>query len=107
MVRWFTDAVEASGTLLPKYHCGRSAPSGWVGQEQARNGPDGGRLARLLAVLMGLQAGLPALFFDRLAGRRRQQYFAAVRAGLGRDYEPMAQMFSAVIERTLQIHRPH
>jgi cell filamentation protein len=66
-----------------------------------------GRVARMLAVLMGLQAGLPALFFDRLAGRRRQRYFAAVRAGLGRDYEPMAQMFSAVIERTLQIHRPH
>jgi cell filamentation protein len=66
-----------------------------------------GRLARLLAVLMGLQAGLPALFFDRLAGRRRQQYFAAVLVGLGRDYEPMAQMFSAVIERTLQIHQPH
>jgi cell filamentation protein len=64
-----------------------------------------GRAARLLAVFMGLQAGLPALFFDRLAGRRRQQYFAAVRAGLGRDYEPMAQMFNAVIERTLQIHR--
>jgi cell filamentation protein len=66
-----------------------------------------GRVARLLAVLMGLQAGLPPLFFDRLAGRRRQRYFAAVRAGLERDYEPMAQMFSAVIERTLQIHRPH
>ena len=64
-----------------------------------------GRVARLLAVLMGLQAGLPALFFDRLAGRRRQQYFAAVRAGLGGDYEPMAQMFNAVIERTLQVHR--
>ena len=63
-----------------------------------------GRTARLLAVLMGLQAGLPALFFDKLSGRKRQQYFAAVHAGLDRNYEPMAEMFSAVIQRTLQIH---
>lgn len=63
-----------------------------------------GRVARILAVLMGLQAGLPALVFDRLSGKRRQEYFAAVRAGLDRDYAPMAQLFIAVIERTLQIH---
>jgi cell filamentation protein len=63
-----------------------------------------GRVARILAVLMGLQAGLPALYFDKLSGRRRQQYFAAVRAGLDRNYEPMAKLFTAVIERTLQIH---
>lgn len=63
-----------------------------------------GRAARILAVLMGLQAGLPPLYFDKLSGRRRQEYFAAVRAGLDRNYEPMAELFSAVIERTLQIH---
>jgi cell filamentation protein len=63
-----------------------------------------GRVARILAVLMGLQAGLPALFFDKLSGRKRQQYFAAVRAGLERNYDPMAKLFSAVIQRTLQIH---
>ena len=63
-----------------------------------------GRVARILAVLMGLQAGLPALYFDKLAGRTRQRYFAAVRAGLDRNYEPMARLFNAVIERTLQIH---
>lgn len=63
-----------------------------------------GRAARILAVLMGLQAGLPALYFDKLSGRRRREYFAAVRAGLDRNYEPMAELFSAVIERTLQIH---
>lgn len=64
-----------------------------------------GRVARLLAVLMGLQAGLPSLFFDKLSGKKREQYFAAVRAGLERDYDPMVEMFSAVIQRTLQIHR--
>lgn len=63
-------------------------------------------MARLLAVLMGLQAGLPALFFDRLTGQYRQQYFAAVRAGLDRNYEPMAAIFNAVVQRTSEIHRP-
>jgi len=63
-----------------------------------------GRTARLLAVLMGLQAGLPALLFENLSGRKRKQYFAAVQAGLDRNYEPMAEMFNGVIWRTLQIH---
>ncbi len=63
-----------------------------------------GRVARILAVLMGLQAGLPALYFDKLSGQKRLEYFAAVRAGLDRNYGPMATLFSAVIQRTLQIH---
>jgi cell filamentation protein len=63
-----------------------------------------GRVARILAVLMGLQAGLPALYFDKLSGQKRQEYFAAVRAGLARNYEPMTELFIAVIERTLKIH---
>ena len=63
-----------------------------------------GRVARILAVLMGLQAGLPALYFDKLSGSKRQQYFAAVRAGIERNYDPMAELFSAVIQRTFQIH---
>lgn len=63
-----------------------------------------GRLARILAVLMGLQAGLPSLAFDEFLGRKRQQYIAAVQAGLTHNYEPMAEMFSAVIERTMRRH---
>jgi cell filamentation protein len=63
-----------------------------------------GRVGRLLSVLMGLQAGLPPLYFDKLSGRKREQYFAAVRVGLDRNYEPMMRMFISVIERTLQIH---
>lgn len=39
-----------------------------------------GRLGRLLATLMGLQAGLPLLNFSEMAGRRKEEYFAAVRA---------------------------
>jgi cell filamentation protein len=63
-----------------------------------------GRVARLLAVLMGLQAGLPALYFERFSGPNRQRYFAAVRTGLDRNYEPMQGLFIGVIERTLRIH---
>lgn len=60
-----------------------------------------GRVGRLLAVLMGLQAGLPPLDFGNIEGRKRQKYFAAVRAGMDRDYEPMEKVFSDVIGRTL------
>jgi cell filamentation protein len=35
--------------------------------------------------------------------RTRQEYFAAVRAGLDRNYEPMERIFSAVIRRTLRV----
>lgn len=61
-----------------------------------------GRVGRLLAVAMGLQAGLPPLDFGGVKGAQRQQYFVAVRAGLGRNYEPMKKVFSGVIRRTLR-----
>jgi len=57
-----------------------------------------GRLGRLLATLMGLQAGLPLLDFSEMAGWRKEEYFAAVRAGLDRDYQPMIRLFIDVIE---------
>ena len=59
-----------------------------------------GRAGRLLAILMGLQAKLPPLDFSGVKGKKRQQYFAAVRAGLGRDYEPMKRIFSDVVHRS-------
>ncbi len=40
-----------------------------------------GRLGRLLATLMGLQAGLPLLDFSEMDGWRKKEYFAVV----GRD----------------------
>jgi len=61
-----------------------------------------GRCARLLATLMGLQAGLPPLEFGGIGGRARQRYIAAVHAGLDRNYGPMAEVFRAVISRTLR-----
>lgn len=60
-----------------------------------------GRIARLLSVLMALQAGLPPLDFSELQGAKREEYFAAVRAGMDRNYQPMETIFSGIIERTL------
>jgi cell filamentation protein len=59
-----------------------------------------GRLGRLLATVMGLQAGLPPLDFSDLAGKRREEYFAAVRARLDRDYRPMTKLFTDLIRRS-------
>lgn len=60
-----------------------------------------GRLGRVVATLMALQAGLPVLDFNGLDGARREEYFAAVRAGLDRDYLPMERLFADVIEKSL------
>jgi len=61
-----------------------------------------GRCSRLLATLMGLQAGLPALDFGGIRGKTKQRYIAAVHAALSRDYQPMAGIFRGVIARTLR-----
>lgn len=60
-----------------------------------------GRIARLLSVLMALQAGLPPLDFSEIQEAKRDEYFAAVQAGMDRDYKPMERIFNGVIERTL------
>lgn len=57
-----------------------------------------GRVARLLAVLMALQAGVQRPEFDLVLERRRAEYFAAVRAGLDRDYEPMRRIIVPAID---------
>jgi cell filamentation protein len=62
-----------------------------------------GRAGRLLAILMGLQARLPPLDFTGLVGKKRQEYFKAVRAGLSRDYGPMERVFSDVVRRTRRV----
>jgi len=61
-----------------------------------------GRVARLVATLMALQAGLPVLDFGGLKGKKRQEYFMAVRAGLNGQYGPMMKIFKSVIKRTLK-----
>ena len=59
-----------------------------------------GRLARLLAMLMGLQAGLPILLFDAMEADGHQAYFAAIHAGMERNYHPMQAIFAMIIEQS-------
>jgi cell filamentation protein len=59
-----------------------------------------GRLARLLALLMALQAGLPPLDFGPLSGRGRHAYIGGIHAAMDRDYAPLAAMLARVIERS-------
>jgi len=61
-----------------------------------------GRLARLLALLMALQAGLPPLDFSPLSGRGKRAYIAGIHAAMGRDYAPLTGVFACVIERSRQ-----
>jgi cell filamentation protein len=61
-----------------------------------------GRLARLLALLMGLQAELPPLDFSPMEGRGKKRYIAAIHAAMGKDYRPMTEIFERVIARTLK-----
>lgn len=64
-----------------------------------------GRVARILSALMALQAGLPSLDFRGIKGKRRKEYFAAVRAGMDKNYVPMEKVFNAVISRTLRTQK--
>lgn len=59
-----------------------------------------GRLSRLLALLMGLQAGLPPLDFSPLDGHGKRRYIAGIHAALGNDYSLLEGMFRRVIDRT-------
>lgn len=60
-----------------------------------------GRIARLLATLMALQAGLPLLNFGSIQGQFKSKYFQAVQYGLDRNYEPMKKIFEEVIKKTI------
>lgn len=61
-----------------------------------------GRMARLLSILMGWQANLPTLNFSNIAGKRKKEYFAAVRNGVTRNYKPMEKIFESIIQTTLR-----
>lgn len=60
-----------------------------------------GRVSRVLSTLMALQAGLPLLDFSLIADEKKEDYFAAVRAGLDRNYRPMERIFAEIIERSV------
>ena len=59
-----------------------------------------GRLARVLALLMALQAGLPPLNFSPLTGRGKRIYIAAIHTAMDRNYSPLTALFLRVIERS-------
>lgn len=61
-----------------------------------------GRCGRLLAMLTGLQAGLPPLDFGGLRGAKKRGYIAAVHSAMDRNYEPMTAVFREMIVRTLR-----
>ena len=61
-----------------------------------------GRLARLLALLMALQARLPPLDFSPMLGRGRLRYIGGIHAAMGRDYRPLAAVFQKIIVRSKQ-----
>ncbi len=60
-----------------------------------------GRISRLLAILMALQAGLPILDFSDIKGKRREAYFGAVQEGMKRNYKLMEEIFRKVIETSV------
>jgi hypothetical protein len=45
------------------------------------------------------------LIFDEMEGECREAYFAAVRAGAGRDYQPMADIFGRIIAQSREDQR--
>jgi cell filamentation protein len=61
-----------------------------------------GRIARMLAILMGLQAGLPPLDFSDMTGEGKKEYIKAVQSGMNRDYKLMEKIFADVIRKTLR-----
>ena len=61
-----------------------------------------GRLARLLALLMALQAGLSPLDVSPMLGRGRRIYIGGIHAAMGRNYQPLAAMFEKTIARSKQ-----
>lgn len=58
-----------------------------------------GRLARLLATIMALQAGVPLLDFGEMV-RRKDRYIEAVHLGHAGDYRPMQRIFFSVLENS-------
>lgn len=62
-----------------------------------------GRLARMLALLMGLQANLPPFDFTSMAGRGKRAYIIAIHAAMGADYAPLKSLCLRIIDRSQRI----
>ena len=56
-----------------------------------------GRVGRLFAWMMAKQAGLHQLDFGLIRGKLKQNYVAAVREGLQKNYKPMEEIFTRLV----------
>ena len=61
-----------------------------------------GRMARLLSILMALQAGLPVLDFEGIQGKAMKEYIIAIQTGLKKNYQLMKEIFLGVIEKSIK-----
>jgi cell filamentation protein len=64
-----------------------------------------GRTTRVLASLMASQAGLPILDFGDINGKKKHNYFSAIRRGLYGDYKPMEELFAQIMLRSVKVGR--
>jgi cell filamentation protein len=55
----------------------------------------------MLATVMAVQAGYPPLDFGGIHGKKKEACFAAIQAGMDRNYEPMKGIVSEAIGRTV------
>lgn len=60
-----------------------------------------GRLGRVLATVMALQANMPVLDFEILE-RDKERYIQAIHAGHAGEYEPMKLLFSDVLNYSIE-----
>ncbi len=56
-----------------------------------------GRVGRVLATLMAVQAGFPPLNFEIIEKRKHEEYIAAVQASVGQNYGPMEEIFRLIL----------
>ena len=61
-----------------------------------------GRLARILATLMAIQAELPLLDFTDIKGPIQTRYYRGVQTGLDRNYVPMKEIFDLILDRSMK-----
>jgi len=55
-------------------------------------------VARVLSALMALQAGMPLLDFSLIAEEKKNEYFAAVQAGLDKNYRERLKVADQMVK---------
>jgi len=68
-----------------------------------------GRLSRLIASLMGLQAGYPPLNFSSIDDKNtieHKKYIEAIHKGLDKNYDAMQNIFKRIIDDSITLDQP-